>query len=106
MGRIISLDVLAEKPLPNLAQLGLMASPNIFSQEAIDRAIARAGTKLDEGKSGVVVHYDTQGELSASVVYRLGNHLDIKAGAFFDTSKGFHFDKEHLAASGELVFTF
>ena len=105
MKRIIPLYV---APTPGaLTPMGLMgaAPPALFGQEAIDRAIARAGAKLADGHGAVVVHLDNQGEFSASVVTRIGDHVTVEGAAVLDTSDGWKFDKEHLRVQGEIVIS-
>lgn len=81
-------------------------STRLFGQDAIDRAIDHAASRLGEGQSGVVVHLDLGGELSASVVERIGDHVKITGAAVLDTSQGLKFDRQHLAVAGELIVTF
>jgi hypothetical protein len=77
----------------------------VFGQDAIDRAIARAGATLGDGKSGVVIHLDDHGEVSASVIKRFGDHVTVEGAAMLDTSTGWKFDRAHLAVKGEVVIS-
>lgn len=90
-------------------QLGVLAQPlgllspkpvSIFSPEAIDRAIARAGMEVGDGHGAFVAHYDTDGSVTASAVQRVGNHLEVRAAVLWD---GVAVSKEHLAFSGQIV---
>jgi len=74
--------------------------------DSIQNAINRGAARLGEGQSGIVVHLDTRGEFSASLVKRFGNIISVEGAAILDTSKGFKFDKEHLAVEGELIVRF
>lgn len=82
---------------------GLLGGSAPFGQAIIDRAIDRAAVKLGEGQSGVVVHLDGQGEVSASLIQRFGDHLLITAAVGLDTSRGMVFDKEHLRWQAEII---
>lgn len=74
-----------------------------FTETAIQNAIDRAGEKLGEGESGLVVHLDSNDEFSVSVIKRFGEHVSVEAAGVMDTSDGFKFDKEHLKFQAELV---
>jgi hypothetical protein len=86
-----------------MPQAFLTSGGPIFSQQAIDRSIARAGQQIGEGRSGLVAHLDSEGELSFTVIQRIGDHLEAQAGVLADTSKGFHFTKENLAFEASIV---
>lgn len=76
----------------------------MFTEEAIQKAITRAGEKLNpQSKFGLVAHIDTDGEASVSAVARLGDHLSIEAVGVLDIREGFKFDKEHLKGQAELI---
>lgn len=82
----------------------------MFSGSALDdsiqNAINRAGSVLGDGQSGIVVHLDTKGELSASVIKKFGDIVSVEGAAVLDTSHGYHFDKEHLSIEGNLIVRF
>ncbi len=75
----------------------------MFTEDSIQKAINRAGEKLSNGQSGLVVHLDSQDEFSVSVIQRFGDHISVEAAGVMDTSDGFKFDKEHLRAQAELI---
>jgi len=103
MKRVIPLYVVpAPGPMTPMGLLGV-APPALFGQEAIDRAIARAGAKLADGHGAVVFHLDNQNEVSASVVTRIGDHVTVEGAAVLDTRDGWKFDKEHLRVQGEIA---
>lgn len=96
-----------------MAQIGMsariipisLAQPQLFSPDAIDRAIARAADKLGPGDSGIVLHLDNQDQITASVIERIGDHVKVEGAALWDVSNGFKVDKEHLRVEGDLVFS-
>ena len=75
----------------------------VFSEAAIQKAINRAGEKLGDGQSGLVVHLDSQNEFSVSLIQRVGDHISVEAVSVMDTKDGFKFDKEHLSVQGEII---
>ena len=77
--RFVSFDVLNVPP----HKLGLLSTiapgSGAFSQEAIDRAIARAAQQVPEGGHGAIVaHYGTDGNVEASIVANLGDHFSVQ----------------------------
>lgn len=74
----------------------------IFSNDAIQASINKVREKLADGQSGLVIHADTGGKISASIVQRMGDHISIEAAAIMDMSSG-KFDREHLMAQAELI---
>jgi len=78
----------------------------IFTEESIQKAIDKAGEKLGEGESGIVVHLDPFNEISASVIKRFGTHISVEGAALFDLKDGFVFDKEHLKVEANLIIRF
>ncbi len=78
----------------------------MFTETAIQHAIDRAGSQLGDGQSGIVVHLDSNNEISASVVKRFGNVISVEGAAIMDVSHGFKFDKEHLVVEGNLIVRF
>lgn len=75
-----------------------------FTEDAIQTAIDRAGEKLGEGESGLVIHLDSQDEFSVSVIKRFGEHVSVEAAGVMNTSDGlFKFDKEHLKFQAEII---
>lgn len=75
----------------------------IFSEENIQKQINRAAEKLGDKQSGLVAHIDSDGELSVSLVQRLGSVVSVEATGVMDISEGFKFDKEHLKLQAELI---
>jgi len=78
----------------------------MFGQFAIDRALDRAAVKLGEGQQGFVFHLDLAGEVSASIIKRFGEHIEITGAVVLDVSDGFKFDKQHLSGEANLVARF
>ena len=76
----------------------------MFTEDAIQKAIDRAGDKLGEGESGLVVHLDSSNEFSVSLIKRFGDKISVEAAGVMDTSDGFKFDKEHLKVQAELIY--
>lgn len=74
-----------------------------FTEEAIQNAIDRAGEKLGDGESGLVVHLDSKDEFSISVIHRFGEHVSVEAAGVMNTSDGFKFDKDHLKFQAEFI---
>lgn len=75
----------------------------VFTDSRIQASIDRVISKLDDGQSGLVVHLDSKGEASASVVQRFGSHVSVELAAVLDVKDGFKFDKEKLAYQAEVV---
>ena len=98
--RIIDLAILDRPASFSLLSTATNDSPGVFSQEAIDRAIARAATQLDDGKAAVVVYADSKGGVSASTVVRIGKHVTAQAAVLWD---GHGFKAEDLMFAGQIV---
>jgi hypothetical protein len=74
-----------------------------FTEAAIQGAIDRAGSKLKENESGLVVHLDDKGEFSVSVIQKIGSHVSVEVAGVMDTTQGFTFDKEKIRLQAELI---
>lgn len=68
-----------------------------FSDESIQAAIDMAAAELPSDKSGLVVHADGSGGITASIVQRFGAHVFVKAGAEWAGGK--------ISGGAELVAT-
>ena len=75
----------------------------VFSEENIQKAITHAASKLGTASSGLVAHVDSDGQISISLIQRLGPHISIEATGIMQATKGMKFDKEHLKAQAELI---
>ncbi len=75
-----------------------------FTEEAIQKAIDRAGEKLGDGESGLVAHVDDRDEVSISIIKRFGDTISIESAAVMDVSDGYKFDKEHLRLEANLIW--
>ena len=75
----------------------------MFSEENIQKAITHAASKLGDGKSGLVAHLDSDGQVSISLVQRIGPHVSVEATGIMDISKGVRFNKDRLKAQAELI---
>jgi len=78
----------------------------IFTEEAIQKAIDKAGEKLGEGQSGIVAHLNPFDEVSFSIIKKFGSRTSVEGAVLLDLSDGFVFDKEHLKIEGSLIFRF
>src|SRR5574339_1185184 len=78
----------------------------IFTDDAINRAIERAGKDLAPGKTRVIAHADLDGEIYVSAVKKLGSHVSVEAAWMLDASEGFKFDRQHMKGQIEIIGEF
>lgn len=75
----------------------------IFSDSALQAQIDRCIDKVGPTGWGVIAHVDTNGEATATLVKRIGDHVSVEVAGFMDIRDGFKFDKEHLKAQVEVI---
>ncbi len=95
------IPIVTDGPHPSADSLLAAVTP-LFGQDAIDRAIGRAGAQVQDGRGAIVAHLDLNGDLDFSAVIRIGNHVEAQAAVLVKT-EGFKFDPAHLAAAGQIV---
>ena len=75
----------------------------IFSNAAIQKQIDHAYTKVGPTGWAIVAHLDSQGEATATLVKRIGDHVSVEVAGVMDIKDGFKFDKEHLKGQIEVI---
>lgn len=76
----------------------------MFTEESLQKQITDAATRL-EGKSGFVLHGDTNGDVHLSLIEKIGDHISVEGTIALDASNGFNFSKEHWAGKIEVIGT-